>query len=269
MKNKKLYKTVLTALFTALSFAGVYVQIKLPVGMIHLGNFVCIMSSFILGGLLGGVSGAIGMMLADITLGYGMPSAVRTLILKFFMGLIAGSLFKYYTKKDKDSSLGNLIITILLGIVSITTTVLSFLSYQGKFVISYTKASNVVTKTLEFHWLIPVVFAILFLFSLIVLILRNRVEKEARIALISSSFAIAFNVFGEIFIKSLLYYWLNSSYNTLDAAFMYSVSGIPSTLATSCITLALVSFIFTPVYKAYKQTNAYNILECDNKTIIE
>ncbi len=266
MKNKKLYKTVLTALFTALSFAGVYVQIKLPVGMIHLGNFVCILASFMLGGLLGGISGAIGMMLADVTLGYGMPSALRTLILKFFMGLIAGSLFKVYSKKEKESIVPNIIITIVLAISSIVTCILSVLSYQGKFVINYIKADKVITKTLEFHWMIPLVFLILFLFSIIVLILRNKVDKEAKVALISSSFAIAFNVFGEIFIKSLLYYWLNSSYNTLDAAFMYSVSGIPSTLATSCITLALVSFIFTPVYKAYKQTNAYKVLE-DSKSL--
>jgi len=261
LKNKKLYKTILTALFTALNFAGVYVQIKLPVGMIHLGNFVCILGSFILGGLLGGLSGSIGMMLADVTLGYGIASAIRTLILKFFMGLIAGSLFKIYSKKEKDSIIPNLVLAIILGISSIVTTILSILSYQGKFVISYTKADNLVTKILEFHWLIPVVFVILFIFSIIVLILRNKVDKDARIALVSSSFAIGFNVFGEIFIKSLLYYWLNSSYNTLDAAFLYSVSGIPSTLLTSCITLALVSFIFDPVYKAYKHTNAYQILE--------
>lgn len=265
MKNKNLYKAILTALFTALSFAGVFVQIKLPVGMIHLGNFVCILASFIIGGVLGGFSGAIGMMLADFQLGYGVPSAIRTLILKFFMGLIAGCLFKVLKRKEKDNNILNLILTIVLFVSTIVMTVLSILSYQGKFVVNYEKAGKIVSKTLEFHWLIPVLLGVLFIFSFIVLILRNKVDKEARVALIASSFAISFNIFGEIFIKTLLYYWLNSAYNTMDAAFMYSVSGIPSTLATSCVTLVLVGFIFNPIYKAYKNTNAYLILEDEKK----
>lgn len=260
MKNKQLYKTILTALFTALSFAGVYVQIKLPVGMVHLGNFICIIASFIVGGVSGGFAGAIGMALADITLGYGVPSAVRTLILKFFMGLISGSIFSICVKKDKDNFVSNLLLTILLGISTIVMTIVSVLSYQGKFSVSYEKAGKLVEKTLEFNWIIPVLIGILFLMSLLVLIFRNKVNKLSRIALEAASVGIAFNIFGEIFIKSILYYWLNSSYNTLNAAFMYSVSGIPSTLITSCVTLVLVGFVFYPIYKAYLQTNAAQIL---------
>jgi len=260
MRNKNLYKVILTALFTALSFAGVYVQIKLPVGMIHLGNFVCIISSMLIGGILGGTSGAIGMMLADISMGYGVPSAVRTLILKFLMGLIAGSLFKIFVKHKKSNGIANLVITIILGISTILMTVISALSYQNKFVVSYTKitsdGSKLVEKVLTFHWIIPVLIGVLFLMSLFVLIFRRKLNRVSSAALVSASIGIAFNIFGEVFIKTLIYYWLNASYDTMDAAFMYSVSGLPSTIITSIITVVLVGFIFYPIYKAILSTNA-------------
>lgn len=273
MNKKSLYKIILTSLFTALSFAGVYIQIKLPVGMVHLGNFVCIISSFFLGGLLGGTSGAIGMCLADITMGYGLASSVRTLILKFFMGLIAGSLFKVLKKKDKSNGIFNLIITIVLFISTIVMTIISILSYQNKFVVSYDKlvdgAIKTTEKTLTFNWIIPVLLAVLFIMSLLVLIFRHKLNKISSVALSSASVAISFNIFGEVFIKSLIYYLLNSSYDSINASFMYSVSGLPSTLITSTITLVLVGFIFYPIYIAVSHTNAAKLLDINDEKNVE
>ena len=67
MKNERIYKLVLTALMAALSyvvFTFLQIKIALPGGdatSIHLGNAVCVLGALLLGGVYGGIGGAIGM----------------------------------------------------------------------------------------------------------------------------------------------------------------------------------------------------------------
>ena len=268
MLNKKLYLAIMTSLFVAMSFAGVYIRIPLPVGMIHLGNFICIIGSFILGGPLGGLAGSIGMMMADISLGYGVASAIRTLILKFFMGLFSGLAFKKLINKgDKYKKINYYLFSFLL-IAFIITLVISILSYQNVFVISYIKGEKEVVKTLVFHWIIPLMVGVTLVFSLVNIIFNKKLDKISSIALLSASIGIAFNIFGEVFIKTLIYYWLNASYQSIEASFMYSVSGLPSTLITSVITTILVPLIVYPIFKALRHTNQVKYLNiCDESNL--
>ena len=102
-KNKKLLtKISIIAILTALCFAGTFVQIKMPSGdMIHLGNFVMIIAALLLGGLEGGFVGSFGMGLYDVIYYTQKPTTIfRTLILKFLIGFIVGSLFRLIIKKD-------------------------------------------------------------------------------------------------------------------------------------------------------------------------
>ena len=64
--KKVLYNMVIIALFTALTFVGTYVQIPLGTSKVHLGNFVCILAGLLCGGLVGGISGSLGMGLNDL-----------------------------------------------------------------------------------------------------------------------------------------------------------------------------------------------------------
>ena len=96
MKNKTITtrKLVFAALLAALCYIGFsYFRIDIPVGSektaFHLGNVFCVLAALLIGGFWGGMSGAIGMTIADLTTGY-VTSAPKTFLLKLCIGLIAG-----------------------------------------------------------------------------------------------------------------------------------------------------------------------------------
>ena len=95
MKTKiSTQKIVFAALMAALCYIGFsYFRIDIPVGTektaFHLGNVFCVLAALLIGGFWGGMSGAIGMTIADLTTGY-VTSAPKTFILKLCIGLIAG-----------------------------------------------------------------------------------------------------------------------------------------------------------------------------------
>ena len=84
----------MAALFAALCYVGfTYCKIDIPVGMektaFHLGNVFCVLAALFLGGFWGGMAGAIGMTIADLTTAY-VTSAPKTFVLKLCIGLITG-----------------------------------------------------------------------------------------------------------------------------------------------------------------------------------
>ena len=87
-------KIVFASLLAALCYIGFsYFRIDIPVGSektaFHLGNVFCVLAALLVGGFWGGMSGAIGMTIADLTTGY-ITSAPKTFLLKLCIGLIAG-----------------------------------------------------------------------------------------------------------------------------------------------------------------------------------
>ncbi len=84
----------MAALFAALCYIGfAYLRIDIPVGTektaFHLGNVFCVLAALFLGSFWGGMSGAIGLTLADFTSGY-LTSAPKTFLLKLCIGAVAG-----------------------------------------------------------------------------------------------------------------------------------------------------------------------------------
>ena len=84
----------MAALFAALCYIGfTYCKIDIPVGMektaFHLGNVFCVLAALFMGGFWGGMSGAVGMTIADLTTAY-VTSAPKTFLLKLCIGLITG-----------------------------------------------------------------------------------------------------------------------------------------------------------------------------------
>lgn len=82
------------ALFAALSyimFTYFKIDINLPGGStaFHLGNTFVVLAALLLGGPLGGMAGALGLTLADLTTIY-VTSAPKTFFLKLCIGLITG-----------------------------------------------------------------------------------------------------------------------------------------------------------------------------------
>lgn len=97
MKNREsLRKLCMAALFAALCYIGfTYCKIDIPVGgektAFHLGNVFCVLAALFLGGFWGGMAGAVGMTIADLTTAY-VTSAPKTFVLKLCIGLITGLL---------------------------------------------------------------------------------------------------------------------------------------------------------------------------------
>ncbi len=88
-------KLAFAALFAALSYLGFQVfRFDIPVGTektaFHLGNTFVALGALFLGGPAGGMAGAAGLTIADLTSGY-TASAPKTFVLKLAIGLIVGA----------------------------------------------------------------------------------------------------------------------------------------------------------------------------------
>ncbi len=127
MKNEKLLKIVFTGIFAALSYVVfTFLQIKIPLPggdatSIHLGNAVCVLGALLLGGVYGGLGGAIGMTIGDLFDPVYVFYAPKTFILKFCIGLITGviahRLGHISTEKDTSKVLKWTIIASVSGLL--------------------------------------------------------------------------------------------------------------------------------------------------------
>ena len=84
----------MAAMFAALCYIGfTFFKIDIAVGTektaFHLGNVFCVLAALFIGGFWGGMAGAVGMTIADLTTAY-VTSAPKTFVLKLCIGLIVG-----------------------------------------------------------------------------------------------------------------------------------------------------------------------------------
>lgn len=105
--NKKILKLTITAMMIAICYVGAnYIKFDIPTPFgytkFHLGNTFCILAALLLGGLYGGTAGAIGMSIGDLLDPKYVATAPKTLILKFLMGFIAGSVAHKVFHINKD-----------------------------------------------------------------------------------------------------------------------------------------------------------------------
>lgn len=125
MRNEKVYKLTLTALMAALSyvvFTFLQIKIALPgATSLHLGNAVCVLGALLLGGVYGGLGGAIGMTIGDLLDPVYIIYAPKTFLLKFCIGLITGlvahKIGKISTSNDTKHVLKWTVIASICGMV--------------------------------------------------------------------------------------------------------------------------------------------------------
>jgi len=123
MKKDQIRRVATCALFIALSYVGFqFLRIDIPVGTertaIHLGNVFVVIGA-LLEGFWGGMSGALGLTLADLTSGY-TTSAPKTFILKLVMGLIATLVARLVRKKYSDNKKkGELLCAVISSIAAL------------------------------------------------------------------------------------------------------------------------------------------------------
>ncbi len=102
--NKKLTKTVFTALFMALCCAGTFIHVPSPgtTGYLNLGDCFVVLSGWMLGPVYGFLAGGIGSAISDLVLSYA-SYAPATLVIKGCMALVSYLIYKALLKASKGS----------------------------------------------------------------------------------------------------------------------------------------------------------------------
>ncbi len=102
---KRLTQAGLMAALCYIGFA--FFKIDIPAGTekasFHFGNVFCVLAALLLGGYWGGLAGAIGMTIGDLTTSY-VTSAPKTFLLKLCIGLIVGLVAHKIFKLTRDHS---------------------------------------------------------------------------------------------------------------------------------------------------------------------
>ena len=108
--NNKTLKLATIGLMSALAYISfTFLQIKIPTPggttSFHLGNTFCILAALLLGGIPGGLAGAIGMGIGDLLdPTYVTYAPILKLLIGIFTGLFAHRIFKINNSKN-DSKL--------------------------------------------------------------------------------------------------------------------------------------------------------------------
>lgn len=258
MKKNGIYYMVIVAIFSALACVGTLINIPMPSGgMVHLGNFVMILAALLCGGLVGGLSGSIGMGLYDVIAGYNPSTYLRTFVLKFFIGFIVGYLFRLLIKKRKDPAILSYIIGGLFVVVGIIGIVMATKCTNNVFnIIVFGKIKTV--KQAEI--ILMVVFAFIFGIGLILAgIFSKKLKGNSRYALFAITVGMLINMVLELILRTLLTTWLDKY--DMAVAFATALAKIPSSVITAFITVVLATFLYRPTYKAVKDINHLNDIE--------
>ncbi|MBQ1899378.1 MAG: ECF transporter S component [Erysipelotrichaceae bacterium] len=125
MTNYKTRRLVYTAMFAVINYvAFTYGKITIPVTAgtstaIHIANAVVVLSAWFLGPVYGGLSGAIGLSIADVFDPRYITSAPKTFLLKFMIGLIAGVLADHFRLKEKTERKDIILVTTTSAIAAL------------------------------------------------------------------------------------------------------------------------------------------------------
>lgn len=133
MQKISTFKTVLTALFTAMiCVATMLVRIPIPAtgGYANLGDGVILICAFLMPALYGVLAAGIGSMLADILAGY-MTFAPGTLIIKAGVALIASLIYRRWGKSQAPGR--SLTVMVISGIFAEIFMVLGYFVYEAVF----------------------------------------------------------------------------------------------------------------------------------------
>lgn len=251
--KKIIHYMVLIALFSALSYLGTFIAIPVGISKVHLGNFICILAGLLCGGFVGGLSGAIGMGLNDLTSSYGPDTIIRTVIVKFIVGFLAGFLFRLFIKKDLKVKW---IFTVFLAIF--LSLFVTFLTLYVKFGDSFQFMGRTFKNSI-FLIVCLGIFALLYLFSFMFSYL---IKKEQQLVLLVASICGGVNVILEFIIK-IPFKMLFASM-TFEQAYAYAITSLPGALFTTILTVVFVTLTFIPLYLATRKINRYNDLSLED-----
>lgn len=124
LRNENITKLTLSAMLAAVAFICFsYLRIEVPMwggmtGKIYIGHAFIILSAFLFGAKYGGLTGAVGLSLADILAGY-VLSAPPTFVSKFLLGLTASIMANQVFNLNNITNKKNLcIFSMIAGIAA-------------------------------------------------------------------------------------------------------------------------------------------------------
>ena len=267
-RQKVLKELTIVAILTAACFSATFIQKKMPTGdMVHLGNFVMIISALLLGGIQGGLVGSLGMGLYDLIYYSSKPSTIiRTFVLKFLVGFIVGYLFRLVIKKKIDTKyllIGSSLFFLLLFGVSLG---LFIAGDKSSFDFSsglIAKVSNFFGsgKTVNISLYIPI-FTIIFSLGMgLAVIFEKKMSRRSRAALFSITVAVLANILGEFILRWVLEGTFNVLVSDIKDGFTVSLitatSKIPGSLITGFISVVLAVLIYEPVYRGVRNLDIF------------
>lgn len=260
-KQLILKKIVIIAMLTALCCAATFVQIKMPTGdMVHLGNFVMIISALLLGGIEGGIVGSFGMGLYDLIFYTTKPSTIlRTFILKFLIGFIVGYVFRLILRRKIKTTylfVGATLIFLALFGVSLG---LFIIGDKTEFQFSTGLLSKVDNffgsgKVVNVSLYIPIFSFIFAIGMFLSIVFERKLSTRSKAALFAITLAILINILGEFILRWLLEGLMVSDFNT---SIIVATSKIPGSLITGFISVFLAALIYEPVYKGVKNLDVF------------
>ena len=254
MKNRLEFKDlVIVAMFSALTCAGTFIQIRMPAGdFVHLGNFVMIISALLLGGLKGGIIGSLGMGIYDLVFYINKPTTIiRTVVLKFLVGFLVGFIFNLIIKRKTKTTPLLYGTSALLGILFTVSMIMFSLGDFSRFGASNNFSSvyyNIFgsEKSFSVSLFIPAFSFIFGIGILIAAILSKKLGERSKAALFAITIALVVNIVGEFVLRFLLEGIMVSSF---EVSIIVATSKIPGSLITGLISIILSTLIYEPIYK--------------------
>lgn len=118
--NNKTLKIATIGLMAALAYVSfTFLQIKIPTPggttSFHLGNTFCVLAALLLGGVPGGLAGAIGMGIGDLLDPVYVTYAPKTIILKLMIGIVTGLVAHKFFKIKECNNNSKLRIYIIIS----------------------------------------------------------------------------------------------------------------------------------------------------------
>ncbi|GAA6395725.1 ECF transporter S component [Solibaculum mannosilyticum] len=240
----KLKSMAIVGVFAALCYLALLpifrIPIPAPVGdpFLHVGNLLVILCALLYGGVGGGLAGSIGMGLSDMTTGY-LYTSPKTIVLKFFIGLIAGASFRALSKRKEKPVAGLL---IFAG-ASVLLSVFLFVFF------STPSAQSAFVPALRVGLLIFAGF-------LVVLAALSRKLSVATFSVVmASGLAVLFNLAGE-FIFGAAYKMLEGS--AFVPALITSAASLPATLFNGIFSIVGAALLYFPLKKALQSAHLLN-----------
>ena len=236
---------VMTGLFAAICFVVLFFKIPIPspVGtpFLHLGNMFVILAALLFSGLHGGIAGSMGMGLFDLF--YYPSSFLKTLILKFGIGIVTGFVASKGRKENQKSPSGKLLI---LSAILILTSIIIFIVTKN---VGYEIKIENVDKSLV---LIPLLYIFCFILGIILAVaayLSKSISVELQYAILGASSGIIFNLIGE-FIFAVISKVIAGS--LFVPAIIAAAFSLPATLINGTFSVIGAIVIYIPLKRALK-----------------